>query len=554
MNYYDLGTYSRPITTTSPDAQLWFDRGLNWTYGFNHEEAIRCFEKAIAADPDSALAHWGLSYAYGPYINKEWRFYAHDELERVLPIMINAAERAQQLAQSDLEAALANALLVRCQSATPRPILEMDQWNHDFADAMLAVYAQFPEDQDVIAITVEALMMKTPWKLWDQFTGEPAGGAATLQMVDILNAGMALTKSADLAPHPGICHMVIHTLEMSTIPEQGMEAADYLRDLMPDCGHLQHMPTHIDVLCGRYHDAVIASEKSIAADKKYLAQVGPYGQYTAAVCHDNHLMMFASMFLGRWETAIDAADMICDIVTDEVLQRSTPAFQITLEAYFSMRMHVFMRFGKWEEIVAEPMPKNPNLYPVTTAMHHYAKATAHATLGDFEAAEAERQAFEKTIQTIPEERHLFNNSSHTVLAIARNMMLGEIAYHSGRYDDSFSHLRQAVEQNDHLFYTEPWAWMHPPRHALGALLLAQDHVEEALAVYRADLGLDGYVSRSTIHPDNVWSMHGLVECCDRLGMGAAAAEWRPKLEAALELADVPITSSCACRKMGGCCH
>ena len=144
-----------------------------------------------------------------------------------------------------------------------------------------------------------------------------------------------MAEKENLPPHPGICHMVIHTLEMSMIPEQAMAAADQLRDLMPDCGHLHHMPTHIDVLCGNYHDAVIASEKAIAADKKYLAQVGPYGQYTAGVCHDNHLMMFASMFLGRWATAIEAADMICEVVTDEVLNRSTPAFQISFENFFS---------------------------------------------------------------------------------------------------------------------------------------------------------------------------------------------------------------------------
>ena len=186
-------------------------------------------------------------------------------------------------------------------------------------------------------------------------------------------------------------------------------------------------------------------------------------------------------------------------------------------------------------------------------MHHYAKAIANATLGHFDAAEAERQAFEQTLTQIPEDRHLFNNTSHTVLAIARQMMLGEIAYHQADHDVAFDHLRQAVALNDGLFYTEPWAWMHPPRHALGALLLAQNHLGEAREVYEADLGFDDRVIRAKQHHDNVWSLHGYVECLEKLGDAQLAAEWRPKLEKAMALTDVPITSSCACRKVDNDC-
>ena len=145
-----------------------------------------------------------------------------------------------------------------------------------------------------------------------------------------------------------------------------------------------------------------------------------------------------------------------------------------------------------------------------------------------------------------------------MLAIARQMLLGEMKYHQGDFDESFAHLRQAVALNDGLFYTEPWAWMHPPRHALGALLLAQNRLAEAELVYRADLGLDGSVSRASCHPDNVWSLHGYVECLEKLGKLDEAAEWRPKLDDVLQFVDVPIESSCMCRKINrpssGCCE
>ncbi len=67
--YYDLGDYSRHISTASPDAQLWFDRGLVWTYGYHHEEAVVCFKKSVEYDPACVMAHWGIAYASIPIMS-----------------------------------------------------------------------------------------------------------------------------------------------------------------------------------------------------------------------------------------------------------------------------------------------------------------------------------------------------------------------------------------------------------------------------------------------------------------------------------------------------
>lgn len=549
--YFDLGDFGRLVTTESAAAQQWFNRGLTWLYGFNHEEAIRCFEKATQADPGCVMAWWGIAYAHGPYINKEWRFYAGDELQTTLATVARAMSKAEKHLETatPVEQALLVALRHRYQAKTAVSLDELNRWNDDFASAMADVYAAFPDELDVIAIYAEAMMMRTPWQLWDIHTGEPKAGASTETMTAVLERGLALTDSQNLPPHPGIAHMYIHTMEMSPFPERALRAADGLRYLVPDSGHLQHMPTHIDVLCGHYYEAVVASQRAIAADNKYLAQVGKFGQYTAACCHDHHLMMFAAMFLGQFQPAIASANAIVDLVTPDVLHAATPAFAITLEAYYSMKMHVLIRFGKWQDVLASPLPEDQALYCVTTAMHHYAKAIAAATLGDFAMAEKEKTAFETIVATIPPDRHLFNNTSQTVLAIARQMMLGEIAYHQGNYEPAFDHLREAVQLNDNLHYTEPWAWMHPPRHALGALLLTQGQLEEAKQVYEADLGLNGRLKRCSTHPDNVWSLHGYVECLERLGKTAVAATFRPRLNIALARTDTPITASCACRLM-----
>ena len=173
---------------------------------------------------------------------------------------------------------------------------------------------------------------------------------------------------------------------------------------------------------------------------------------------------------------------------------------------------------------------------------------AHAALGQFNAAQAQREMFQASLLRIPEGRKFFNNPALDVLAIAEKMLDGELAYHKGNRDVAFDHLRESVRRDDNLAYSEPWAWMHPPRHALGALLLEQGHYEEAEDVYRNDLGLNCTLRRCVQHPDNVWSLHGLAECLRRRGADKELDVIAPKLTAAMALADTSITSSCCCRK------
>jgi tetratricopeptide (TPR) repeat protein len=217
---------------------------------------------------------------------------------------------------------------------------------------------------------------------------------------------------------------------------------------------------------------------------------------------------------------------------------------------------VLVRFGRWHDIVAAPMPDDFDLYPVTTAMHHYAKGVAHAALKNFREADKERALFYESVGRIPKERRFFNNPAHDILAVGERMLEGEIDYHKGNYEAAFSHLRESVSRDDNLQYIEPWAWMHPPRHALAALLLEQGHVEEAEEVYRDDLGLSGRIQRCAQHPDNVWALHGLVECLQRRGDAAELPALREKLAKAQNLADVPVTSSCMCRSTvrDDCCR
>jgi tetratricopeptide (TPR) repeat protein len=218
-----------------------------------------------------------------------------------------------------------------------------------------------------------------------------------------------------------------------------------------------------------------------------------------------------------------------------------------LEGYMSMKPHVYIRFGKWHEILQEPLPADQDLFCVTTAILYYARGVAHATLGNIAAAEAEQALFRAAVGRVPDTRFIHTNSCLDILGIADQMLAGELEYRKANYDVAFDHLRQAVAREDNLPYDEPWGWMQPARHALGALLLEQNRIDEAEAVYRADLGLDQTLSRASQHPDNVWSLHGLHECLMRLGKHGEATMVKLRLDLANARADMPIQASCFCR-------
>ena len=543
-DYYDLGPYTRPVTTTSKEAQIWFDRGLNWCYGYNHEEAVRCFKKAAKYDPNCAMAQWGIAYAAGPNYNKQWVAFDPVDLKSSLGLACAATKQALKLLDqaSPVEQALIRPLAKRYPLNEPGNVTPI--WNEDYAAAMREVYLSHMDDLDVAALFAEAIMNRTPWLLWDIKTGKPAEGADTAEAIAVLERAMA---TASGMKHPGILHMYIHLMEMSPHPERALRAGDALCSLVPDAGHLIHMPTHIDVLCGNYKDVIDRNELATIADKKYLAREGAVNFYSLYRCHNYHFKTYGAMFLGQYGPALEAAEEMAAAISEDLLRVESPSMADWLEAFVSIKLHVYIRFGKWQEIIASPLPADQKLYCVTTAMLHYAKAVAYAASFNVPAAEKEARLFGEALARIPESRCLFNNASLDILAVAAEMMKGEIEYRKLNFDKAFAHLRKSVELYDTMRYDEPWGFMQPTRHALGALLLEQNRVEEAEAVYRADLGLDGTLARACQHPDNVWSLHGFHECLMRLGRHEEATFIKQRLDLATARADVPVKSSCFCR-------
>ena len=542
MDYYDIGTYSRTVSTSSDAAQTWFNRGLAWTYAYNHEEAIECFRKALAADPECAMAHWGIAYCIGPNYNKPWETFEEDEKPDCIDLAQASISAASAILDqlTPVERALIEAIPARYPTASD--IENFSPWNNAFADAMRKVYAEFGDDLDVCAIFAESIMNRTPWQLWDLPSGQPAQGANTLEAIDVLDTAFATLPGA--WQHSGLLHMYIHLMEMSPHPERALRHGDALSTLVPDAGHLLHMPTHVDVLCGDYMNVVLRNEAAIVADRKFLQREGADNFYSVYRCHNYHFKIYGAMFLGQPTAALEAAEELISTLPSETLEPMADWF----EGFIPMKQHVLIRFGHWQDILDQKLPEDEELFSVTVAMMHYARTVALANLHRIGEAEAEKGTFYRALERVPESRMLFNNTCRDILKIAEQMMLGELAYHKGEHETAFAHLRSAVMIDDNLPYDEPWGWMQPTRHALGALLMEQGSLEEAEAVYRADLGLDATLSRACQHPDNVWSLHGLHECLTRRGETIEIAHIKRQLDKAAARAEVPVRASCYCRQ------
>ncbi|AQA05358.1 hypothetical protein BVC93_26565 [Mycobacterium sp. MS1601] len=542
--YYDLGRYHRLVETPSAQAQLWFNRGLVWAFAFNHDEAISCFEKALSHDPRLSIARWGIAYAIGPNYNKAWEAFDPTDIAVSLARARMELQLAAEGHTTPAERGLIDALASRFPTDNPEDLDALAAGHTAYADAMVELSNAYPEDIDVQTLAADALVNVTAWALWDTRTGEPAPGSRVVEAKRILDAALATDAGKE---HPGLLHIYIHTMEMSSHPEDALPAADLLRDLVPDAGHLQHMPTHIDVLCGDYRSSVVSNQSAVKADRKFVENQGPLNFYSLYRAHDLHFVVYSAMFSGQFRVALSAADELAAQLTPELLSIESPPMADWLEAFVPLRIHVLIRFGRWDDLIAEPLPEDVALYCTTAAMTHYGRGVAHAAKGQLAQAKAERDAFEAAYATVPDSRYLFNNTSRDILDVARAMLDGEIAYRERHYDLAFERLRKAIELDDELPYDEPWGWMQPTRHAYGALLLEQGHVAEAAKVYEADLGLDPTLARPCQHPNNLWSLHGYHECLTKLGRTAEAQIIGRQLDLAKARADVPITASCACR-------
>ncbi len=514
-----LGTHRRAVETSSAEAQQYFDQGLAFLYAFNHDEAIRSFQRAAEVDPGCAMAQWGIAYANGPHINNP-----AVPPEREAAAFAAASEAVRLAAPLDdgPNRALIEAVATRYASPQPADRAPLDQ---AFADAMADAYRRFPDDGDVGALYAEALLDLHPWDLWTH-AGEPKEW--TPAVVQVLEEVLGRHPE-----HPLALHLYIHAVEASSDPGRADRAADALRDLMPGLGHMVHMPSHIDVRRGRWEEAIVANTKAIEADRAYREVApAPPDFYRLYMSHNHHMKAYAAMMIGRSEVALTSIrELVADIPVDWLQANASWA-----DGFVAMPYEVLMRFGRWQEILDEPEP--PAYIPLTRSLHFAARAVALAALGRPEEARAEQRAFLAARAAVAEDATFGNNRAHDLLDVADRLVEGEILYREGKKAEGIEALYEAAAREDELRYDEPPDWIQPIRHALGATLLMERRYADAESVYREDLAR---------LPGNGWSLYGLGRALRLQGKDAEAEQFEARFAEAWAGADTTLRSSCFCQ-------
>jgi tetratricopeptide (TPR) repeat protein len=513
--YTNLGSHRHPITTTVPRAQEYFNQGMRLLFGFNHGEAIRAFREAQRLDPACAMCYWGEALAYGPHVNAPMdsagAVGAWAALERAVALApkVPAAERAYITA---LQARYA-----------PRPPAVRAGLDSAYAAAMAQLVARYPDDLDAATLYAEALMDLRPWAYWKK-DGTP------YPQTDIIVRQLerVLAKNPN---HPGACHYYIHAVE-AVAPEKAVPCAERLATLMPGAGHMVHMPGHIYIRVGRYVDAINANVHAVHADETYIASERPSGIYPVGYYpHNYHFLAFAATLAGRSEQAIEAARKLVEAVPVEVV-RQVPPFE-QLRPYDLL---VLTRFGRWDDVLASPLP--PSDLRVTTGLVYYARGVAHAAKGQAAQAQAALDTVRVIAEgTTPADQTAMTSGegeNKTVMDIALHALMGEIAFRQGKLDDAVTHFREAARLEDTFNYIEPPQWYYPVRASLGAVLLKAGKPAEAETVYREDLRR---------FPDNGWSLFGLEASLRAQGKNGEAEGVRGRRLKAWSSADITITAS-----------
>ncbi|MDE2366802.1 MAG: hypothetical protein KGM95_07710, partial [Betaproteobacteria bacterium] len=510
--FLNLGSHTFPVSTRNKLAQKYMNQGLNLSYAFNHAEAGLAFREAARLEPALAMAYWGQALVLGPNINAPMDPGAE---RTALELVRKAAALAS--AASPREQALIGALEKRYTGDAAQRKAN----DKAYADAMRGAHRRFPGDPDIAMLYVESMMDLNSWGYWMR-DGYPLEG--TVEIV-------ALTESVmrRYPKHPGAVHMYIHLVEPTSTPERGEAAADTLLTLMPDAGHLQHMPSHIYQRVGRYADAIKSNQLAMAADERYLAHQHAQGMYPIMYTpHNIHFLWFAATADGQSQLAVESARKAAAAIDDAALSEVPAAAIFRVVPYWA-----YARFGRWNVLLQEPAPRSANGF--LKGGWHYVRGLAFVATRQLDQAERELKALREIVENGSLDWTLMSqNTARAVLSIGPDVLAGEIANARGQFDSAIAHLERAVRLEDDLVYTEPAEWQSPPRLTLGAILLEAGRPAEAEAVYWEDLRRNR---------NNGWALFGLLQALRAQKKDAQAALVEARFNKAWARADVELGAS-----------
>jgi len=512
----NLGTMDFPVTTNSELAQKYINQGIIFAYGFNHEEAFRSFEEAARLDSNCAMAYWGMAYVLGPNINLPMDAAAvstsYEAIQKAISLLDNETQR-----EKDYVMALS-------KRYTNEELEDRTPLDQAYSDAMRILKDKYPDDLDAATMFAESVMDLHPWDYWlTDGTQQPWTGEILSTFESVIE------KNPD---HHGSNHLYIHAIEASKNPERGNASADKLRFLAPGAGHLVHMPSHIYIRIGKYHEGSLANLRAVKSDEEYINQCNQQGFYPLAYYPHNYHFLWATATLeGDSKTAIDAALKTSQQPPDSLMNLCGYK---TLQHFAVIPLYAYVTFGKWDEILNYEEPEKLQLYPL--GVWHYARGMAFIANDDLEKAEKELAELEQLrFNKSVEDLSIWGiNSAGILLKIGHEVLSGELAAKKNDYTTAISHLKSAVELENTLRYDEPPTWFYPCRLNLGAVLIESGRYEEAQKVFEENL---------SDLPENGWALYGLQQALLKLNENNEAAEVQKRLKEAWKYSDIKLNSS-----------
>jgi tetratricopeptide (TPR) repeat protein len=503
-----LGPLHHPVSTRNAKAQAYFDQGMKLVFAFNHEAAIKSFERAAQLDPNLAMAYWGIALALGPNINRPMDADAHKAAYAALQKAIALAPKA-----SAEDRAYIAALSKRYSASTDADIMTLQV---AYKDAMKALVQRYPSDTDAAVLYAESLMDLNPWKFWAP-NGTPADG--TLEIVAVLERALSQQPK-----HIGANHYYIHAVEASPHPENALASARRLETLAPSAGHLVHMPAHTYIRTGQYLEAARANVIAARADER-LVKAGVESFYLIGYYgHNLHFLAISNAFAGNSRAAIAAANKLYEVEAPRI--KDVPF----VDPFLFTPALILVQFGRWDEVLALPEPAFEA--PITTAIWHFARALAFAGKGRADDAAAERTKFLDAAATLSKTMEYGNNDAAALAAVARPYLDGRLALMAGDNTAAINLLLQAVAAEDRLTYDEPPGWYLPSRLALGVALVRAGDFVAAEQVFRDEL---------LLHPESGRALFGLRTALAGQGRDKEAGALTGRLRRAWRGADVELS-------------
>lgn len=512
-----LDAIDLPASTSNPLVQTYINQGLALAFGFNHAEAARSFYYATKLDSTCAMAYWGYAYVLGPNYNAGME---SDNYERAY----NAIEKAK-IYFDDITEKEQDMINVLSHRYVKDPVEDRTELDVVYSKACKGLVSKYPEDATIQTLYAESMMNLHPWDLWDK---DGSSKEWTAEIIEALDNAIAIDSL-----HIGAHHFYIHAVEASKTPELGLHSAQIFDDgVVPGAGHLIHMPSHIYIRTGDYHKGSVANIKAIEADSNYITSCRAQGAYPLAYYpHNYHFLAATATLEGNGELAIMAALEMADYVNEQIMQE--PGWG-TLQHYYTIPYYVYVKFGKWDEILAMKNFDSTMIYP--EAIKAYARGMAFIGKNDIVEAKKELKKLEgyASNEELKELTIWEINSMYSLVQIANKVLKAELLANEGNYNESIALLKEAIEIEDALNYNEPPDWFFSVRHNLGAIQIEAGMNEEALLTYKEDLER---------LPKNGWSTHGIMLAYKNLGNEMEVNKTNIELEQIWATADIVLSGS-----------